>query len=248
MDIASVIDKIKKLQALASNNANCNESYAATKAAEKLIQEHRVSQAQLEASGTIKAESFVREPVWIGGKRSSWRERIVSELASGYCAAWYIMHPDGKVAYVVCAKESDAKVLAYMFEYCTQEGERLSKQESKGQGVAFAKSFLEGYSIGLVEQLKKARLEEKAAKATADALMSAIGKDAPTTSAMVLLDTRRQEAKAYMYQQCGRMSSAGGLRGSHGNYDGREAGINAGRSVSLRKGMNGSSKPNGLGS
>lgn len=235
MDINQVIDKIKKLQTLANNNTSINESYAATKAADKLIQEFRISAAQLEAAGTTKSESFTRKPVHIMKKRSSWRERIVSALCADYSACWYIMHMEGgETAYIVCAKESDAAVIQYMFSFCCAEGERLCSQASKGYGVGFAKSYLEGYSIGLAEQLKEARKAEKAAKETADNLMRAIGQN-PGTSAMVLLDNRAIEARKYMSDFA--RGKAKSVRGSHSNLDGRDAGMSAGRSVRLNKGI-----------
>lgn len=242
MDLVSVIDKIKKLQSLASNNPNINESFAATKAADKLISEYRISAATLEAAGATKAENYVRKPVHIAGKRSSWRERLVSALCTEYGAAWYIMHPDNEVAYIVCAKESDAAIISYMFSFCTEEGEKLCRMNGKGQGVGWSKSYLEGYSVGLAAQLKEARLNEKSKQETANALLRAIGQDNPSSAAMVILDTRGQEANTFMRQAVGRMGKAGSVRGSTSNMSGYNNGVSAGRSVSIRKGMGSGNK------
>jgi hypothetical protein len=134
--------------------------------------------------------------------------------------------------YVVCARKSDYDVLAYMFEYIVGQAERLCKEASRGNGVAFAKSYLSGFAAGVAAQFNETQRIAKAFLVAAN------------SSAMVLLGNRQSEAKSFMKSNV-KLRNCGSLTGGRSNSDGRSQGYSDGRNVNVNKGMGGGGSDKG---
>lgn len=252
-ELAKAIDKVKKLRALATNNQNENEIKAATAAADRIMQEFRISNAMLEAQGERVAEPMVRKDVHKGGKRSSWVERILYGLCLQYGCAWYFQHGntpnwDGTVkrfnTYIVVGRTSDTEIIAYMMEYLVGEGRRLARWKNEGFGVGWSKSYLEGFGIGVQSQFTAIKEKAKEEAKVANALLAAVGSAPTTTSAaLVLLDKRKDEATAHMNSTCGfatykRGPNKGEVKGSscggaYSNYGAMSDGIQDGKKARI---------------
>src|SRR5271170_2836952 len=88
-NIQSVIAKVQKLLALTGGSNNENECKAARAAADRLIQEYRLTQAQLESQGSAQTEPFARKKIHEGGRRNAWQEVILAELCAHFGGCWY---------------------------------------------------------------------------------------------------------------------------------------------------------------
>src|SRR5258708_40277487 len=87
-NIASIIGKVQKLLSLASNNTNENECKTARELADKLIQQYRLSMADIESKGG-ESESFLSRKVCEGGKRRQWVEVLLHALCQTYGGAFF---------------------------------------------------------------------------------------------------------------------------------------------------------------
>lgn len=87
----AVIEKIKKLRALAQST-NAHEAANAAAAAERLLQEHRLSEAELEANDveTVGGAEEDAAPVdTLGEKITRWKDLLLAALCRGHGCSWY---------------------------------------------------------------------------------------------------------------------------------------------------------------
>jgi len=87
-----VIAKIQKLRALSANNTSIHEAASAAAMADKLIQEHRLAEAELEViQGANAPHDAIEEcDMHTRGRRSAWHENILRTLVTCYNCTWYM--------------------------------------------------------------------------------------------------------------------------------------------------------------
>jgi hypothetical protein len=146
---ADLIAKIQKLRALAQST-NVNEAANAAAAAEKLIAEHQLTEAELESSSNPPANEPTEEdadPIYFeaGDRRASWRWWLAGGLARLYGVALVGAHmrqPTGeKSAYFpydpvvawgsgvrAIGRKSDVEIMRYQYAYLSVEIERLTQK------------------------------------------------------------------------------------------------------------------------
>jgi Protein of unknown function (DUF2786) len=199
----SVIEKIAKLRRLAQS-ANLNEAAAAAAAADRLMQEHGIAEAQLEAAGEMPKESPVEESTplaqWVGGT-PQWELSLVTQLARHYGCSTYgstdakevgpNQWRDSYSTHVV-GRPSDIASVRYMYAWLKLEIERLAKINA-GNGRAWINSFKHGAVAGVLEAMRAAKASVMAeTKASASSPTASTS----TSAALVLIDNRAGEAKA----------------------------------------------------
>lgn len=178
-NLQSILDKIRKLRALAGSS-NEHEAAAAAAAADRLIQQHRIDEAQLQAHSPILVD---HEPLdEFGGSVSHWRMRLITGLCNGHgCLSFTGRNSGspGQRVYLV-GKPSDMTLVRAMYGWLREEIERLSGRFT-GRGSTWRNSYRLGCVQGCLEAMKTA----------ADAVRSA----ALESGALVHLDGRVQEAE-----------------------------------------------------
>lgn len=178
MSLDAVIAKIQKLRRLATSS-NVNEAAAAAAAADRLIQEHNLAEAQLQAEGHEDTERPEEDadPLFDYGPRiASWSSSLIARLSrhygcSGYQASFY--NADAKRTewrHKVIGRPSDVATLRYMIAWLTAEIERLAQQNS-GRGRAWLNSFRHGAVAGVCNAMYEERrgVQEQTEKAGASA-------------------------------------------------------------------------------
>jgi hypothetical protein len=235
-NIANVISKVQKLLALAGNNTSEHEVRSARAMADKLIQEHRLSMADLEAKGA-DTEPFSSRIVSEGGKRLSWKEVILHELCVHYGGSFIFTSyrtggcggrgggegGKGTQRYTVFARESDLAIIAYMFDYLCTQTDKLARWHTGGQGIAASNGFRSGCASGIASQFRDMRAALKAEQAQ--------------STAMVLLDNRHKEADTYMRASVKGLVTGKSISGGR-DYNARNQGYAEGRKVSINQGLN----------
>jgi hypothetical protein len=207
-----VVEKIRKLRELARRNTNANEAAAAAAAAEKLCQEHRISEAMLDAdvgaSGPISADvdAFARiEP---------WKSYLLTDLAKLHgCEVVYLRTRGRGYEAVAYGTESDLLTMKEMYDWLVAE--MLRQAEAGPESPRWRKSFLLGASEGIREALKEGA---KAAR-----------KEAPST-ALAILDARLQAAHKAVKDKHGRLEKSEHER-PRGDARALEAGFEVGQSI-----------------
>lgn len=238
-DIQSIIAKVQKLLALSANNTNENEARAAAAMADRLLQEHRISQAQLEAAGSIQSEPFSRKNLHSGGRRVAWMEVVLAELCTHYGGAMYYNTfrsggcggrgggegGKGTTTYTVLARESDLAVIQYMFDYLTGQVDRLARWHTGGEGIRVSVAWRLGCAMGIASQFRDLRAAMKAAASSEQ------------SCAIVLLDKRQSEAKTELDKQV-KLTTGKAVYGGTDSAA-RSAGYAEGRKVQIKQGLTG---------
>ncbi len=234
--MSKVIARVIHLRKLASGNTNIHEANAAAAAADKLIQEHRLSQAELEASGNAPLDPMSSVKLHEGGRRTAWRETLLWALSNHYGCSWYMNHgrdfSSGREKrtcdYTLVGRQSDVEIVVYMFGWLTEEIERLCRWHSGGKGTGYARAWLDGAAIGVRDTFAARKAEMKAKEAS--------------SSAMVLLDNRSKEAEKHKYAIVPGLRKVKSVQGGRDDWA-RNDGYKVGREIQIKEGLPG--KANG---
>lgn len=190
MSISPIVEKVQKLLAL-SKSSNANEAAAAAAKANMLIDQYRLSEADLEASSEVEMEPIEEDPdfVYESGKITQWKHSLVMALSKHYgCAVWNdTSYATGRKTsrYRLVGKRSDIGITRYMFTWLMMECQRLADKEAKGCGRVFVASYCQGFVNGVSDQLKASRTEAQ--------------KDA-TSNAIIKIDARWQASYDAMHK------------------------------------------------
>ena len=220
----AIVDKIRKLRALASS-ANLNEAAAAAAAAERLIQEHNLAEAEIAASGEAPADERV-EAEEIGtfkGKLATWQSNLVVHLMMAYqCSGyWQRTRRNGVIVgyrFVAYGRPSDLATFRYQAAFYALEIERLAQESGQGRGRRFLNSFRLGAVRAIGEALAAVRAEVKLAA---------------TTTALAVVDQRAEEAKRRRDEENGDLLN-GRKRPSQVDREAYQAGREAGSLINQR--------------
>lgn len=223
--VDAVIAKVRKLRGLATSS-NVHEAATAAALADKLIQEHGLAEAQLEADGrevAEEAEEAVDPTISWQGQTPAWQSVLASFLGRHYDCAAYRNHGwrDGKryEEQRVVGRPSDVQTLRYMLAWLVAEIERLAHQEPKGLGRSYYNAFRMGAVAGVRTSMTAAK--EGARKQA-------------TSAALVVFDNRMELAKEALEAAQGKLK-AGRSRGTVGNIEGFNRGQQAGKNIHTGK-------------
>lgn len=206
-----LIEKIRKLLALATSD-NANEAAAAAAKAQRLMVEHSIDASQLGDGQTEEKVARSGEPlITFGAKLPSWLDNLSAGLSRmNHVYSFIARQSDGSRGIVLIGTPTDVENVRFLFAYLRSEIERLAQKHARGGGRAYANSYRIGATVGALEAMKK---EVASVRASTPG------------EALVRIDARYEEAKAVMSGVA--MKKRGG--GSVGSRDGFVAGVAAGR-------------------
>jgi hypothetical protein len=158
----SVIDRVKKLLALAGNNENVNEAAAAMARAQRLMLDHKLAAAEIESDDEAApaiGELIVDEP---GGFVMTWKAALLVTLSkANFCelVESRVITPSGKraVRFRIIGTETDTNVVAYCYRYLCAEIDRLCDAEATGRGFQFRNAFRRGAVAAIAMRLAEER-------------------------------------------------------------------------------------------
>lgn len=161
----AVIEKVKKLLALAANNANENEASAATAKAMDLLAAYNLDMAVI--GRTAKGKQGERSDKKSKGGLYAWQRNIWHAVATlNFCMYWSIRGTTRGSTYEHRLLGSVANVISaeVMADYLQQTVERHAKQYAASNGfsspfVRDAIAYREGMSARIVERLSRLREE-----------------------------------------------------------------------------------------
>ena len=189
MSVSSVVERVQKLLAL-SKSDNAHEAAAAAAAANRLIDQYRLSETDLEIQSEVvepmdEDEGYIYE----SGRVTPWKMTLMNILIRHYgLACWnHTSFATGRQVsrFKLVGRKSDIAVAKYMFTWLTAECSRLSDIHAKGQGRIYVASWCAGFVDGVAAQLNASREEVKKVASQA---------------AIIKLDLRSQESKDFMWQ------------------------------------------------
>lgn len=189
-NINSIIEKVQKLLSL-SKSDNIHEATAAARQANRLIDQHRLTMADLETNTQPVDDPLMEdsEYVYTSGKVTPWKQILLYYVATHYGLYHYndtTFETGRKVSrFKLVGRKNDIAIARYMFAWLVVTCQRLSDQEAKGKGRVFVSSYCEGFANGVNVQLALSREELK---------------KTATSTAIVKIDNRGPEAKEYAYK------------------------------------------------
>jgi len=187
--LQAVIEKIKRLRSL-SSSSNINEASTAARLASNLLDQYRLSEADIETTNDATLDPLMEDDHYIyeTGRITQYKVSLIGVLVKHYGCAWFndnTRETGRKVSrYKLIGKKSDIQIINYMYAWLLLECQRLSDQEAKGKGHIFVASYCMGFVNGIKNQLEKSRAEVKVQA---------------SSQAMVRLDARESEARNFMY-------------------------------------------------
>lgn len=173
MGIEAVIEKIRKLRAL-SMSTNANEAANAAAAADRLIHEHRLSEAELEASGEDGEAPEYGGELFSESRRTVWRWQLANLLCGQYDVASWRRRDERGMNYQMVGRASDVQTVRYMFGWLSREVRDIAASKPGLPRAAFCRGIVMGIAVKFAEQ-NKAR---KAAEPSGAAIVLASRADA----------------------------------------------------------------------
>jgi hypothetical protein len=204
----ALIEKIRKLRAL-SRSTNVNEAAAAAAAAERLVQEHRISEAELDVSDGDEAPT--REQLdELGAQIPSWKSMLSVALAKHHGCAVFNQRRAGDRMWrsQIIGQPSDVATVRYLYVWIVVEIERLC-DASSARGRTERNSFRLGAVLGLKAAISAAVREVRAVA---------------SSTALVKLDARLAAAEAQLPSKLGKRRRLASAIDPHAFAEGERAG------------------------
>ncbi len=227
-----ILNRVKKLLAMAADGSSPNEAAIAAKRARALMDKHQISQKDL-----VESDGFGEELA--GKSRQSvplWEQGLAIYVAElNDCRVTYESECVGWRKYTKRFKfqgfESDVIIARYMFGILTENGNRLCKKFMKTSpvgGITVTNTFKKNYSRALSERIKKIIKERKEQVVTSTGTSLVVQKTA--------LVTKKFGAARYK-----KASSTDRSHDSAAHAAAAHAGRQAGKSANITTGVTGKS-------
>lgn len=159
----TVINRIRKLMSLATAGRGATEAEAqlASSHVQRLLAEHNLSIAAIEASGQSSGEGGKRTREGVGSRQVyKWQRDLMAAVAElNYCKAFAKWQGAVFNGYELIGRVDNVATSKVMFEYLQQTIERLAREDVGGDAKQFftryAHSFKQGCSDRVVSRLRE---------------------------------------------------------------------------------------------
>lgn len=227
---ASIIERIRKLLALAGNNPNAEEAATAAAMAQDLMAKHHLAEVQLRVETNEPAEPIDHSRVDIGdAKLPGWKSRLISAMRFLGVNPWTepARQAGVKTHFVrLFGRKSDVEAANYILQYLMAEVERLSQREARSDR-AYRNAFRLGAATTVYMRLQAAKKGEE--KPTDERALAIVTKDDEELQAAYKVMAKANHLRVQSSPTCR-------------SGDGYAAGKKAGESISIpgqerRKGL-----------
>ena len=185
----NILDKIKKLLSLATNNSNANEAAVAAAQAQALMSRHAIDALMLETP--VEEEEKIEKDVLSGApskKRSMWKGQLAMALCGVNMCKVYTQQSHEGYRFMIIGRPSDAATVRYMFLYLVREIERLCDLAAHAYDNP-GKTWCNNFKIAAVDTIAERLREVHAATRTAMRQEANTSDTLGTGAALVRLDT-----------------------------------------------------------
>jgi hypothetical protein len=232
----SVLERIRKLLALARGSTNDNEAANAFAQAQTLLSRHKLDAAQVELTTGVPqvSEPILNSsvPLYSGKRVIHWKSSLANEIARLNACKLYINNSIKGIEYRLIGRQSDIDIVSYLFDSIVSQIEAasaLALYQGKGHGKTFTNNFKHAASAEVIRRLIEAKNSVQTEFAKTNG-----------TAAMVLVDSRMQEVLQWQEKNLplrkGKQNA-----GYRGDMNGILQGRAAGQKVLLNPGLGSSS-------
>ena len=202
--LQAVLDKVRKLRAL-SKSQNANEAAAAARAADRLIQQYRIDEAQL-SKGDVERDLYPIETFGSTGELT-WQLVLIVALSDDHgCVSFTgTQRETGERRVWLVGRPTDMALVRTMYEWLKGEVERLSLEYADVQRARLSRGeWMDGPLVAATESYRLGAVRGcvLAMRSGAEELREALV-GAGERQAMVHLDGRVAEAEAGLREQLG---------------------------------------------
>ena len=164
-DKSKIIDKVRKLLALASDNDSIEESAAAAAKAQALMEKHSILDAMVAGERQDADPTITSIIIWSGGKVPTWVLQLSMGLAEvNRCKVWYHAgrRSKGYNGYIKAAGTAESlEKMSVLLDWLISETNRLYVEDKpdvfdRSHGKRWANAFRLGASSTIVARLKEA--------------------------------------------------------------------------------------------
>lgn len=146
-----IIDRVRKLLALAGNNTNEAERDAAMAKAQRLLIEHKISESEM-----ASADSEVNISDWvITGRNGQWARRIARSIGKLYFCGYVYTSFGKKVQHHFIGRQHDAlvaqEITKFVVESVYREGAR--QMRARGANTSYWTSFVNSASLYIMKRV-----------------------------------------------------------------------------------------------
>jgi hypothetical protein len=153
-NLDNVLDKIRKLLALAGNNPNQYEAISAAEMASKLLAEYNLSLTDVELKQIVTKEVIFEEL-----KIATWIQILASIISRVFDCDVYSSRfsvSGGKYKIVFVGNKSDAEVAYYVYDYLYRAiGNLIDKKVKENTSSIHGNTIRKDYSLGIISILEK---------------------------------------------------------------------------------------------
>jgi len=152
-----IIEKVKKLFALANNNPSEEEAILAALKAQELMAKHNITNSDIEDELT-KGDEKIFTAQYETGAGLKWKFPLATVIAKNFRCKTFSY---GARTIAFYGHETDAKIAKEVFEFLFTTGHKLANKEvyrkTKEYGTATGvyNSFCQGFIAGIQQELEK---------------------------------------------------------------------------------------------
>lgn len=229
-----IVDRIRKLLALAGNNPNEHEAELAMKRAQALLAKYNMTLDSLPKDEKDKQEPYIRDTQkhysFIGSASARAIAKAIAELY--FCKMFYTSLGTKGEVYSYVGRQSNVAIAMSVSDMVLSQLRSQARQGQKIHGWAFISNFMRGASYKIYDRCQTMIEEASEGKAK---------DETGTTNLPALRNTYLAEidgVKAYMLSLNVKLViRAKGARGSKTPAAGFREGMDAGDKVNLRLGV-----------
>ena len=211
-----LIDKIKKLLALAGNNSNESEAMAAMAKVQELLAENNLSMADIPEGEREDDDETVMENYSDKKRHQKWQVILLLALAKINECEYFAYHDNTRV---IVGRKNRIEIVRSMADYLFS----LVERETKAAKADHTRQWITDFKLGMAVRIAQ-RLKERHAQDTESTVISSNGQQ----GAIIL----RREIDTLLATKGIRLRSrslgASYRRGNDGFVNGKEAGNRAG--------------------
>ena len=160
--MADIVDRVRKLLALAGSS-NVHEAAAAAARAQELITRHRLESLRLGAPDPDPITDGAAEPLEVARRLRRWRVVLATELARvNGCSAYTVSH-GWEERILVAGRAADRAAVAAMWAWLLVRVEWLSAAAGPGRSRKWHEAFRVGAVEAVAERLLASDEETRAA-------------------------------------------------------------------------------------
>jgi hypothetical protein len=217
-----IIDRVRKLLALAGNNTSDAERDAAMQKAQALLIEHKISESEVAAT-----DSDTRIAEWVlTGRNGQWARRVAQAIGKLYFCGYISASMGKKVQHIFVGSEADAtvarEITSFVVESVYREGAK--QMRARGANTSYWTSFVNAASLRIAQRVRDMIADSQRASTTTSATQALVVTD--------LYQKAQDAARAYITNDPNIKTAVG--RPMHNpSSEGWRAGVDFGNAVPI---------------